>query len=184
MKKRTKVLLAVVACVLVFTGCQFGNKNQDEDKVNDNPKQNQEQQEQVKTDPIYGDFSFDDAMSGMESVLGETKLSPLSADDIEQKYSFGKYKGLQKVAASETSDKEINEIIMVKLGDMEQSTDILLKFVDRLTKLKDEYAQNEDIQKILNSQESLVMKQQAGIAVMIISPKAADIEAKFDEVFK
>ena len=81
-------------------------------------------------------------------------------------------------------NKEINEIIMVKLGDMEQSTDILLKFVDRLTKLKDEYAQNEDIQKILNSQESLVMKQQAGIAVMIISPKAADIEAKFDEVFK
>lgn len=184
MKKSTKVLLAVVACVLVFTGCQFGNKNQDEDKVNDNPKQSQEQQEQVKTDPIYGDFSFDDAMSGMESVLGETKLSPLSSDDIEQKYSFGKYKGLQKVAASETSDKEINEIIMVKLGDMEQSTDILLKFVDRLTKLKDEYAQNEDIQKILNSQESLVMKQQAGIAVMIISPKAADIEAKFDEVFK
>lgn len=188
MKKSTKTLLAVIACVLVFTGCNFGKKPNNDDVIKNNDDKQQEQQqkeEEVKTDPIYADFSFDDAMAGMQSALGDTKLSLLSEDDIEEKYSFEKYKGLQKYAASEVSDKTINEVIMVKLGDIDtQSTDMLLKFVNRLTDLKNEYADNEDIQKILNSQESLVIKQQAGVAVMIISPEASKMEAEFDKFFK
>lgn len=185
MKKFMSVALVSFTCALALTGCQFNKKTEVPNNTTNNNTNNTPpvQEEVVKTDPIRDDFVFDDAMEALENELENVTLKELSEEEIEQRYSFGKYKGLEKYAASSITEDSITEIIMVKLGDNEQTSEIMSKFLQRIEKLKNEYAENEKIMAILNSQETIV-KQQGDVAVMIIAENARELEAEYDEMFK
>lgn len=198
MKKLTKVLLAVTAMCAVLTGC-FGNEEQQNQgnqgsQNNNSVVQNQgaqnnnneqkEPEEKVVSDPLNADFAESEVANTMKALNAETTYKQLSEAEIEEKYEFGKYKNLEKIVVSEETDTSISEIVIVKLGDMEQSTDILMKFVDRLNDLKTKYADNQEVLDMLNTQDSFIIKQQAGVAVMILGPNAKAMEAEFDKAFQ
>ena len=202
MKKLTKVLLAVTAMCAVLTGC-FGNEEQQSnqwnqggqnnksvvqnqvDKENTNKnEQPKEPEEKVVAEPLNADFAESEVANTMKALNAETTYKQLSEAEIEEKYEFGKYKNLEKIVVSEETDTSISEIVIVKLGDMEQSTDILMKFVDRLNDLKAKYAENKEVLDMLNTQDSFIIKQQAGVAVMILGPNAKAMEAEFDKAFQ
>lgn len=202
MKKLTKVLLAVTAMCAVLTGC-FGNEEQQLNQGNQGGQNNnsvvqnqgnkentnkneqpKEPEEKVVADPLNADFAESEVANTMKALNAETTYKQLSEAEIEEKYEFGKYKNLEKIVVSEETDTSISEIVIVKLGDMEQSTDILMKFVDRLNDLKAKYAENKEVLDMLNTQDSFIIKQQAGVAVMILGPNAKAMEAEFDKAFQ
>lgn len=200
MKKLTKVLLAVVAMCAVLTGCtgnqsqqlnqgnqgNQGNQNNNSVVQNQGNENNNQQQEEEKVvaEPLNADFAESEVANSMKGLNAETTYKQLSEAEIEEKYDFGKYKSLEKIVVSEETDTSISEIVIVKLGDMEQSTDILMKFVDRLNDLKAKYADNQEVLDMLNTQDSFIIKQQAGVAVMILGPNAKAMEAEFDKAFQ
>ena len=202
MKKLTKVLLAVTAMCAVLTGC-FGNEEQQSNQGNQGGQNNnsvvqnqgnkentnkneqpKEPEEKVVAEPLNADFAESEVANTMKALNAETTYKQLSEAEIEEKYEFGKYKNLEKIVVSEETDTSISEIVIVKLGDMEQSTDILMKFVDRLNDLKAKYAENKEVLDMLNTQDSFIIKQQAGVAVMILGPNAKAMEAEFDKAFQ
>ena len=201
MKKLTKVLLAVTAMCAVLTGC-FGNEEQQLNQGNQggqnnnsvvqnqgnqgaqNNNEQKEPEEKIVAEPINADFQESEVANTMKALNSETTYKQLSEAEIEEKYEFGKYKSLEKIVVSEETDTSISEIVIVKLGDMEQSTDILMKFVGRLNNLKAKYADNQEVLDMLNTQDSFIIKQQAGVAVMILGPNAKAMEAEFDKAFQ
>ena len=168
MKKLMKIILAMVVICMALAGCN-SQKEPNEEKF---------------SEPIYEDFPMDEALSEMEGLLEGIELTKLSASEIEDKYHFGTYKDLKMIVASDETDTSISEIAIVRLNDMEQSTDILLKFLDRKEALKEKYAENEKMQEILSAEDSVIIKQQQGIAVMIIGENAKDLEMQFDKNLK
>ena len=202
MKKLTKVLLAVTAMCAVLTGC-FGNEEQQLNQGNQGGQNNnsvvqnqgnkentnkneqpKEPEEKVVAEPLNADFAESEVANTMKALNAETTYKQFSEAEIEEKYEFGKYKNLEKIVVSEETDTSISEIVIVKLGDMEQSTDILMKFVDRLNDLKAKFAENKEVLDMLNTQDSFIIKQQAGVAVMILGPNAKAMEAEFDKAFQ
>ena len=208
MKKLTKVLLAVTAMCAVLTGC-FGNEQQEvnpnvqnqggqnnnsvvqnqgnqgnQGAQNNNEQQKEQEEEKIVSEPVNTSFEESEIANSMKALNTTAKFVQLSEAEIEEKYQFGKYKGLEKIVVSEETDAGISEIVIVKLGDMEQSADILLKFVDRLNNLKEKYAENQEVLDMLNTQDSFIIKQQAGVAVMILGPNAKAMEAEFDKAFQ
>ena len=52
-----------------------------------------------------------------------------------------------------------------------------------MMKLKEKYAENEEITAILNNNENYVLKQQGGILISILAKNAKEIETKIQEEF-
>lgn len=173
MKNFSKIFLIFMALCLLLVGCK--DKQEEEtpnlpiDDVNDS------------SNPIYENFPMDEALSEMESLLDGIELNRLSEEEIEEKYQFGEYKNLKKIVASNETEDGISEIAIVRLDDMEQSTDILFKFVDRRENLKEQYADKEEVLEMLSKQDGVIMKQQQGIVVMIIGDNSKELEEQFDK---
>ena len=202
MKKLASAIIIAVIC-FVLVACnnntkqnqnnsnntnnnQVVNNNQGQTNNGKDEKKNEEQNEEqnVVTKPVNEGFEMSTALTSMQAVIENTNLTKLTDDQIKEKYNFGKYEGLEKVIASKETEETISEIAMVKLGDMEQSSDILLMFVDRINDLKEKYASNPEVINLLTTQDSYIIKQQAGVAVMILGENAKAIEAEFDKNFK
>lgn len=199
MKKFLKLFVAITTICVMLTACNSktnvnNNNNNNSNVINNNNVNNQTSQtnqnekvpedENVITNPVNENFEMSTALTAMDAVVADTNLTKLSDSEIKEKYNFGKYEGLEKLVASNETEDGVSEIAMVKLGDMEQSSDILLMFIDRINDLKEKYADNPEMIKLLTTQDSYIIKQQAGVAVMIIGDSAKEIEAEFDKNFK
>lgn len=191
MKKIASVMIITLLC-FVLVACN-NNTKQNQNNSN-NTKNNQvlnnsqsetnNENSDVVTKPVNETFEISEALTSMQAVIENTNLTKLTNDQIKEKYKFDKYEGLEKVVANNETEETISEIAMVKLGDMEQSSDILLMFVDRIDSLKEKYEDNADVIELLTTQDSYIIKQQGGVAVMIIGENAKAIEAEFDKNFK
>jgi len=187
MKRVLKLFIAIITICVMLTACNNSktdlNNNNNNANLNNQNSENAED-ENVITNPVNETFEKSTALTAMDAVVADTNLTKLSDSEVKEKYNFGKYEGLEKLVASNETEEGVSEIAMVKLGDMEQSSDILLMFIDRINDLKEKYADNPEMIKLLTTQDSYIIKQQAGVAVMIIGDNAKEIEAEFDKNFK
>lgn len=182
MKKSIKLILFVLAMCLIFAGCN-NTKTKPVTPVNQPSQGTQEQQEQlppVVTEPINQDFSIEETYKSMAELLPENNLREMTSTEIDEAYGLGRYSGLEKFVATSQSDDSLTEIAMIKIGEDEQTEDILLIFAKRLEKLKQQHAENPAILEMLENSENVIIKQQASVSTMIIGTNAKELEERFD----
>ena len=90
--------------------------------------------------------------------------------------------GLEKFVATSQSNDSLTEIAMIKIGEDEQTEDILLIFAKRLEKLKQQYAENPAILEMLENSENVIIKQQASVSTMIIGANAKELEEELHDI--
>jgi len=91
----------------------------------------------------------------------------------EDEIDFGKYESLEMKAIVNTTDNAVNEVWMIKLGNLNQQEEVCRIFGRRIQKLKNAFREDEVQTRILNE---AVIKQEDGIVIMIISPNDNEIE--------
>lgn len=104
--------------------------------------------------------------------------SDIENEDIAKgvdEIDFNEYNVLEKKALVYTTDENVNEIWMIKLGNYNQQEDVCRMLGKRVRKLKSAFENKEAQLKILNE---AIIKQEEGIVIMIISPDAKEIEEK------
>jgi len=112
--------------------------------------------------------------SDIENKIGiEDKDFQSKQSNPEDEIDFGKYEGLEMKAIVNTTDNEVNEVWMIKLGNINQQEDVCRILGRRIQKLKNAFREDEAQTRILNE---AVIKQEDGIVIMIISPNDNDIE--------
>lgn len=185
--KKIVYLIALLAVCLIFSAC---NNNDNEDLnpngsgSNINNEMNSGEQQNTPNEyvePVKEDFDVNKAMTEMRALIKGDSLVTLSEEEINNRYDFGDYKDLEKIIATNENENGVNEIAIVKLDTTENASDILLIMMDRIFALKEKYADNEEVTTLLNTEGKFIVKEQGGIAVMIIADNAQEIEAKFDE---
>lgn len=189
MKKIIGILALIGIIMVAFVGCE--NKNQN---INDNQNNSQVQQEnnntnntvndysgEIVTEPFNKDFNIDSTLSSVASISGLDEKTKMSEDEIKANYNLGKYEGLQREIRSKITDDSITEIIIIKIGENEQTQDLFQKVAGRLTQLQQKYAENDKITSILNNGDNVIIKQQAGVLIGIIAENAKEIDAQINE---
>ena len=115
----------------------------------------------------------------LEEVLKSLEIdSHIENEDIAKgvdEIDFSEYNVLEKKALVYTTDENVNEIWMIKLGSYNQQEDVCRILGQRVQKLKSAFENNEAQLKILNE---AIIKQEEGIVIMIISPDAKEVEEK------
>ncbi len=115
----------------------------------------------------------------LEEVLKSLEIdSYIENEDIAKgvdEIDFSEYNVLEKKALVYTTDENVNEIWMIKLGSYNQQEDVCRILGQRVQKLKSAFENNEAQLKILNE---AIIKQEEGIVIMIISPDAKEVEEK------
>ena len=103
------------------------------------------------------------------------KVNPEEVLERVEEIDFNEYNALEKKALVYTTDENVNEIWMIKLGNYNQQEDVCRILGQRVQKLKSAFENNEAQLKILNE---AIIKQEEGIVIMIISPDAKEVEEK------
>lgn len=115
----------------------------------------------------------------LEEVLKSLEIdSDIENEDIAKgvdEIDFNEYNVLEKKALVYTTDENVNEIWMIKLGNYNQQEDVCRILGQRVRKLKSAFENNGAQLKILNE---AIIKQEEGIVIMIISPDAKEVEEK------
>lgn len=115
----------------------------------------------------------------LEEVLKSLEIdSDIENEDVAKgvdEIDFNEYNVLEKKALVYTTDENVNEIWMIKLGNYNQQEDVCRILGQRVQKLKSAFENNEAELKILNE---AIIKQEEGIVIMIISPDAKEAEEK------
>ena len=110
---------------------------------------------------------------GLEQSNPEDETENLKQSNPEDEIDFGKYKALEKKAIVNTTDDNVNEVWMIKLGDSNQQEDVCRILGRRIQKLKNAFRDDELQTRILND---AVIKQEDGIVIMIVSSNKNEIE--------
>lgn len=115
----------------------------------------------------------------LEEVLKSLEIdSDIENEDVAKgvdEIDFSEYNVLEKKALVYTTDENVNEIWMIKLGSYNQQEDVCRILGQRVRKLKSAFENNKAQLKILNE---AIIKQEEGIVIMIISPDAKEVEEK------
>ncbi len=182
------VMLIIIAVIAVFIN--LGEKDQ---KVISKPIN-----EKVNLAEVFNEIEkiegFEDikSMENGNGFSGENEMNNLNEDELpniiesgekkenienqekiaEEEIDLGKYNVLEKKAIVKTNDDYINEVWMIKLGDYSQQEEVCRLLGNRIRKLKQGFSDNEEQMQIL---EQAVIKQEDGIIIMVISPKADEV---------
>lgn len=113
----------------------------------------------------------------------ERNLTGLTDIEANKLFNLKDYSGLEKKVAQYESEDEYTEIWLIKISKQEQATSIFRMFNERIESLRNEYKDNVKISEIINNEKNIIMKQQNGIAIVIISGNAAEIEKSVDTEF-
>ncbi len=171
------IIIALVIMIALPKEKQPASWDSGESGEMNNPNEQQGENEYSKLE----EFEMEKTFSQMEELLTGINLNRLSEEEIENEYNFGDYKDLEKVIASSKKENEINEIAIVKLDNINQSSDILMIFLDRIEKLKQENSNNKEILQLLETEDKVIFKQARKYAVMIIAENAKELEEQFDK---
>ena len=184
-----KKLLGILALIgiVVFTCVTCEKKQQKVDDKSNNTQVQQgnaelvESSGEVATEPINKEFDVEESLANLSKVTGLDENTRMSEDEIRATYDFGKYERLQKEIRSQITEDSIAEIVILKIGDKEQTSDLFQIVFNRIYQLQQKYAENEKISDILENGDNIVIKQQGGILIAIIAENAEEIEQKIDE---
>lgn len=112
------------------------------------------------------------------------KLVPIEDSKANEMLNLRNYVGLEKMVAQYVSDNEFSEIWLLKISEESQVLDLFRIFNERIETLKEEYKNDEVISSIIKNEKNIIIKQQYGIVIMIISNEAENIEQIIDSNFK
>lgn len=123
--------------------------------------------------PLNEKVNLEEVLKNVEETDSDVENEDIAkgVDEID----FNEYNVLEKKALVYTTDENVNEIWMIKLGSYNQQEDVCRMLGQRVQKLKSAFENNEAQLKILNE---AIIKQEEGIVIMIISPDAKEIEEK------
>ena len=118
-------------------------------------------------------MNLEEVLKSVEEIDSDIENEDI-AKGVEE-IDFNEYNVLEKKALVYTTDENVNEIWMIKLGNYNQQEDVCRILGQRVQKLKSAFENNEAQLKILNE---AIIKQEEGIVIMIISPDAKEVEEK------
>lgn len=127
----------------------------------------------IVSKPLNEKVNLEEVLKNVEETDSDVENENIAkgVDEID----FNEYNVLEKKALVYTTDENVNEIWMIKLGSYNQQEDVCRMLGQRVRKLKSAFENNEAQLKILNE---AIIKQEEGIVIMIISPDAKEIEEK------
>lgn len=127
----------------------------------------------IVSKPLNEKVNLEEVLKNVEETDSDVENEDIAkgVDEID----FNEYNVLEKKALVYTTDENVNEIWMIKLGSYNQQEDVCRMLGQRVRKLKSAFENNEAQLKILNE---AIIKQEEGIVIMIISPDAKEIEEK------
>ena len=175
-----KVLIGCIAIGLIVIAVMLVGNNS---RINNNCEVPIEDitpvNNQVNLDKIFEEV---EKIQGMENQ-NESGDIPTNSEDNEsdtsnkvkpeEEIDFGRYKGLEMKAIVNTTDTTINEVWMIKLGNINQQEDVCRILGRRIQKLKNAFREDEAQTRILNE---AVIKQEDGIVIMVIAQNKNEIE--------
>ena len=127
----------------------------------------------IVSKPLNEKVNLEDVLKSVEEIDSDIENEDI-AKGVEE-IDFNEYNVLEKKALVYTTDENVNEIWMIKLGNYNQQEDVCRILGQRVQKLKSAFENNEAQLKILNE---AIIKQEEGIVIMIISPDAKEVEEK------
>lgn len=127
----------------------------------------------IVSKPLNEKVNLEEVLKSVEETDSDIENEDI-AKGVEE-IDFNEYKVLEKKALVYTTDENVNEIWMIKLGNYNQQEDVCRILGQRVQKLKSAFENNEAQLKILNE---AIIKQEEGIVIMIISPDAKEVEEK------
>ena len=127
----------------------------------------------IASKPLNEKVNLEEVLKNVEETDSDVENEDIAkgVDEID----FNEYNVLEKKALVYTTDENVNEIWMIKLGNYNQQEDVCRILGQRVQKLKSAFENKEAQLKILNE---AIIKQEEGIVIMIISPDAKEIEEK------
>lgn len=131
----------------------------------------------INKDIVLGDILQEVKDNNIKNLKGVNNTAANGLMDLEW------YEGLEKKVAKYESKDEYTEVWLLKISNDSQSVNFFRKFNERIESLRREYKNQKHISNILNNEENIIMKQQDGILVIIISNDAKNIEKSIDNVF-
>ena len=125
----------------------------------------------VISKPLNEDIKLENVLDKIEQIkeIEDTSDYIKESEEID----FKKYNVLEKGAIVNTTDEEINEVWLIKLGSLQQQEEVCRILGTRVQKLKNAFENNKEQMTILNN---AVIKQEDGIIIMILSSDAKQIE--------
>ena len=127
----------------------------------------------IVSKPLNEKVNLEEVLKSIEKVDSDVANEDI-AKGVEE-IDFNEYNALEKKALVYTTDENVNEIWMIKLGNYNQQEDVCRILGQRVQKLKSAFENNEAQLKRLNE---AIIKQEEGIVIMIISPDAKEVEEK------
>lgn len=127
----------------------------------------------IVSKPLNEKVNLEEVLKSIEKVDSDVANEDI-AKGVEE-IDFNEYNALEKKALVYTTDENVNEIWMIKLGNYNQQEDVCRILGQRVQKLKSAFENNEAQLKILNE---AIIKQEEGIVIMIISPDTKEVEEK------
>ena len=175
------ILIAVVISLIVIK-LDKGNKPNvgpmgRDDTLYNNGNTAAEGMEPINKDMVLGDILQQVKENEVKKLTGITDAEAESLINLKE------YSGLEKKVARYEDADEFTEIWLFKISKEEQAVNLFRMFNERIESLRDEYKDNEKISEILNNEKNIVMKQQAGIAIVIISDDIEKVETAVDLEF-
>lgn len=183
MKKSLKVIMGLCAIILVLGGCN----NQKENKTNvnnvnsninvdSNTNADSNTNIIVESEPINTNYNNAVIFDSIKEISKLDESTKLTEQQIQEEFEFNEYATLEKEIRSNISEGAINEVGIIKLGDISQSEKVMEIVLKRKEALTTKYADNPEIAEILNNSDNFILKQEAGVVKYIISDDVASIE--------
>lgn len=186
MDKKTKkgiicvlgIILIIVATVTIIITKDKGNKQNNENDI----IQNNGNVAAEDMNPINTTTSLTNILQTVKD--NNTKeLVAIEDSKANELMDLKEYVGLEKKVAQYISTEELTEIWLFKISKESQSLDLFRMFDDRIETLKRENKDKPQILSILEDSQNIIIKQQNGIVIMIISNDAKNIEKSVDANF-
>lgn len=144
-----------------------------------------EEPTKVISEPLNENVILSDVFNKLEKLQNEEisgEMLDIKEDkNSEEEIDFKKYEVLEKKAIVNTTEQQVDEIWMIKLGDMGQQEEVCRILGNRVQKLKNTFKDDKEQMAIL---ENAVIKQEDGIVIMIISKDLEKIEKTISEEMK
>ena len=179
MKKILK-LIAVI-CVILFSLIACDEKTNNTQQVEqDENLQGTINSENNNESGVVLVFNAENALIEVENISGLEDTTKLSEQEISENFNFGETEILEKEIRSEITENSIAEIGIVKVQDKEQAWNIMQAFLNRHEELKNKYAANDEILKIIIDSDSYILKQEGQYITYILSENANEINEKIN----
>lgn len=132
--------------------------------------------------PINQNMELGDVLQDVKES-SVNKLTGISNEEANELINLGEYEGLEKRVAKYEDEENFTEVWLFKISEQNQASKIFRKFNNRINELRFQYEDNPQISAILNDEKNIVMKQQQGIAIIIISNNIEEVEKAVDKEF-